>query len=581
MVKVILKKGEEIKTVFCEKGKTILQCIRENKMNLETPCNGNGFCGKCKVKAIGNLSELTKEESKFINEEENERLACIAKIQGEVLIEFLKLEKSLKTINRGYSIEVPIDSVIKKYTIKNIEKDSTPYIENTEILNLEPISSSIYEHIGKYENKEINNIEVVAYNNKIIDIGLNHEIKNILAVAIDIGTTGISSYLINVESGEILNKNSSLNPQTQFGGDVLTRITYCMENPNGVKELQDSIIEEINKIILTLIGDSYFLDNIYNVTIAANTTMLHLLLGVSPVSLAKAPYRSVFLNKMEINCKDIGININKNGMLTILPSASSYIGADIISGAVACNFHSKNNKSVFIDIGTNGEMLALNKNQIVATSTAAGPALEGMNIDCGCRAEKGAIESFYIDENLKLNYTTIDNSEPIGICGSGLIDITAALINNNIILKSGKFRKDLPSILADKIKDKKFYITEKIYISQKDIRQIQLAKAAIATGIKLLLKELKLNIEEIEEIYIAGAFGYHINGESIKTIGLIPKGFKGKIIFLGNTSIEGARLSIINKEILESMEKLKRNIKVLELSTSDQFQNQFIKELSF
>jgi uncharacterized 2Fe-2S/4Fe-4S cluster protein (DUF4445 family) len=218
---------------------------------------------------------------------------------------------------------------------------------------------------------------------------------------------------------------------------------------------------------------------------------------------------------------------------------------------------------------------------MAASSTAAGPALEGMNISCGLRAEAGAIDSFNIDEEYNIAFTTIGDKEAKGICGSGLIDIAASLINRNIILKSGRFNKNLPEKLAFRLVDKKFYITEEIYISQNDIRQIQLAKAAIASGIIMLLKELNINIESIEEAVIAGAFGYHLNSESIKTIGLIPQGFKGEINFVGNSSVEGARLALINKQKLREMSKIKENIKVVELSVKQEFQDYFVKEISF
>jgi uncharacterized 2Fe-2S/4Fe-4S cluster protein (DUF4445 family) len=265
----------------------------------------------------------------------------------------------------------------------------------------------------------------------------------------------------------------------------------------------------------------------------------------------------------------------------MLPSASGYIGADILAGITATGFNKKSGAAIFIDIGTNGEIAAINGGRIAAASTAAGPALEGMNISCGCRAEAGAIDSFCIDDNYNISYTTIGGIEAKGICGSGLIDIAAFFVKSEIVLKSGRFNVNLDHRIKGRLKDKSFYITDEIYISQRDIRQIQLAKGAIAAAIAMLLAEIDLPLEKVEEAVIAGAFGYHINPKSIMDINLIPKGFNGKITFVGNSSVEGARIALINKSMLKNMEALKDEITVLELSTKEKFQEYFVNELSF
>ncbi|WP_392486294.1 ASKHA domain-containing protein [Haloimpatiens sp. FM7315] len=575
MFKVEFNKiGKEIEV---EANTTLLECIRNAGLKLETPCNAMGVCGKCKVLAWGELSEVTKEEKKFINEEKNERLACLTKVIGNATIELINEKKKLKTINSGTSKEVEVNSVVKEVKMNPIEKDfGNPYVDSVKYTVND---CEIYEKIGLLEFKASRDIYGVIYNDEIIDI--SDKEKDIFGVALDIGTTGISSYLVDLKTGEVLNKVSSLNPQTEFGGDVLTRITYCMDNEKGSLELKTVILKEINNLIYKLVDKNFKLDEVYHIAIAANTTMLHLLLGVNTTIMARSPYRPVFLNSMDIRAKDLNIDVNKGAYITLIPSASSYVGADIISGIVACDFQNKKHSSIFVDIGTNGEMVAIHKGKLAATSTAAGPALEGMNIACGCRAQEGAIESLEIDENFNISYSTIGNTEALGICGSGLIDIAAALVHRKIVLKSGRFNKDLPPKLKHRLKDKKFYITDNVYISQKDIRQIQLAKGAIAAGIIMLLKSIGVNIDEIEETVIAGAFGYHVNPNSIKTIGLIPKGFNGKVTFAGNTSVEGARLALINKECFLEMKKIRKNINVLELSTDDKFQEHFMKELNF
>ena len=569
----ILKKNMSIEV---EKGTILLDAIRDANIKLETPCNAMGFCGKCKVIARGDLSQPSDEERKIIDENKNERLSCMAVIFGDTDVELINSEKKLKTINKGFSIDVCIDSPVRNIKLPKIQKESSlPYVD---YLGYCLDSVQLYRKLSKLEEGDPEEIWGVVFEDKLLDIN-DHE-KDVLGLAIDIGTTGISYCLIELSTGKTIEKISSLNPQTQYGGDVLTRITYCMENPDGAVKLQELIVKEINNSIKDLLGNFYNKEDIYHIMISANTTMVHLLLGIIPISLAKSPYRPIFLNTKDIKAKDISIEVNDEAILSIIPAASSYVGGDIVSGIMASDFKN-NEEALFIDIGTNGEMSVLKNGKIISTSTAAGPALEGMNIECGCRAEIGAIEKFHIDEDYNIFYTTIGGEKPIGICGSGLIDIAGALVERNIIMKSGRWNKDLDPKVKKRLEDKKFYITEDLYISQKDIRQIQLAKGAIAAGVILMLEEIGLEIEMISKVYIAGSFGYHVNPHNIKRIGLIPKGFNGEIVFLGNTSLEGARLALINRECFKDLDNIKKDMKVIELSFKKNFQNVFVSQLNF
>lgn len=559
-----------------EKNTILLDAIRKANLNIETPCNGMGFCGKCKVIAKGQLSEPTDREEKIINGEKNERLSCMAEILGDVEVELIEKQKVLKTINKGFSIDVEIDSPVRLVKLPEINRLSpVPYVDD---IGYKVSSPDLYRKIAFIEEGSFKEIWGVVFEDKLLDICTYK--KDILGLAIDIGTTGVSYYLVDLSNGEIVKNLSSLNPQTQYGGDVLTRITYCMENSSGTVKLQELIIDEINNSINKIVDNYYSISDIYHIAIAANTTMIHLLLGINPRSLAVSPYRSVFLDCQSIKARDISIKANDEALLTIIPSASSYVGGDIVSGIMASGFQN-NKKAVYIDIGTNGELAALRDGKIICTSTAAGPALEGMNIECGCRAEDGAIERFDIDEEYNIHYSTIGNSKAIGICGSGLIDVAGALVRRGIIMKSGRWNKDIHPKLAERLVDKKFYITDDVYISQKDIRQIQLAKGAIAAGVTMMLDQIGLGIEDIPLIYIAGAFGYHINPNNIKEIGLIPKGFNGDIKFLGNTSLEGARLALINADCYKMVYDIKENMEVLELSLKKNFQDVFVSHLNF
>lgn len=563
-------------SIEVEEGTKLIDSIRQAGLKIETPCNSVGKCGKCKVKAFGDLYPKTQDELKY-TDEEYIRLACIARVKGDVNVEILYENKNLKTINRGFSIDIEVDSSMKKIKLPNIdEQNFIPYKDTVEykFKNI-----NVLKKIGSLEKKETKDFYGILHKDTIIDI--REKIDCILGVAVDIGTTGLSAYLVNMENGEVLNKVSALNPQTEFGADVISRITYCMSTKNGVNTLSNCIRKKVNLMVKDLVEDKYCINDIYRIVIAANTTMLHLFLGVTPDAIATAPYRPVFLDKLNFHAKELEIGINSEGILTMIPSLSSYVGADIMAGIVAVDFQNKSHPSIFIDIGTNGEIVTICNGKMAASSTAAGPALEGMNISCGMRAEEGSLDTFDIDDDLNISYSTIGNTSAKGICGSGLIDVVAGLVKRNVILSTGRFNKDLPEKIKDRLSDKKFYITDDVYISQKDIREVQLAKGAIAAGVSMLLKQINTSIENIDEVVIAGAFGYHINPESIKTIGLIPKGFKGEITFVGNSSIEGGRIALISKGKLKEMSKIKEGIEVIELSTREDFQDSFISSLNF
>lgn len=508
MAKITFK--NENLAIKIENNKSLVEAIRMSGLSIETPCNGLGRCGKCRVKARGEISTLS---NKNITGKYQEVLACTSIISGDAQIELL---------------------------------ERTP-------LNTRDSASCVGINIDKYKN---------------------------LGVAIDIGTTGISASLLDLDTGEIINEESSLNPQVQYGGDVLSRISYSIDNLTGKEDLKKVVINKINEILVKLVGASKYIEKIYKISVSANTVMIHMLLGLDTYGISRTPYQTKILKRLDISPKDLGIRINDKATITILPSVSAYIGADILSGAVVSGFDKKKCNSVFIDIGTNGELLAVSKDKIVGTSTAAGPAFEGMNISHGCRAESGAIDRFKIIGD-KFKFSTIDDKKARGICGSGLMDIMSGLIENDVILKSGRFNDKLKGDLVLKIDDKKFYITEEIYISQKDIRQVQLAKAAISAGLTMLLEEINLSIEDLEEIIIAGTFGYHLNTKSIRTIGIIPKEFCGKVNFVGNSSLEGARLSLTDPDSLGQMIRLKDKIKVLDLSGEVKFQDYFVRAMSF
>ena len=397
------------------------------------------------------------------------------------------------------------------------------------------------------------------------------EENNGYGVAIDIGTTTIAACIVDLHNGNVLNRVSCLNPQHIYGADVLSRIQSS--NDGNLSNLQNLVLIKLRELIRILSCDN----DIEAIYISANTTMLHLLLGVNPQSIGVYPFTPVFTDEKVIDGTILGLPAPK---IYILPSVSAYIGADIVSGVVACDMLDHNKSEMLCDIGTNGEMVLLHQGKMCAVSTAAGPAFEGANIECGMLAIAGAISKVRF-VNQELIYETIDNTSPIGICGSGLIDLLAILLREGIIDESGSFDETNHSVLIEMLKEDRFYITDDIYLSQKDIRQIQLAKSAIRAGIDTLLEEMALTYNDLSTFYISGGLAYYMNLYNAATIGLIPYEIIDMVKLVGNSSLSGALMCLLDKTCFDRAILLAKKITVRELSFSSRFQDLFVENMMF
>lgn len=514
---------------------TVLKAAELGGILIEGPCNGKGTCGKCLVRSAGDVSDPGQQETAMLGQKIDEgwRLACQTRIMGDALIS-LPGKNRFETILGGQARKYPFEPPLKA--------------------------------------------------------GLGTG-RNVIGVAVDIGTTSIVATMIDLKSeGRELATAGTLNPQTVFGGDVLTRINFAHERPANVEELQRLAVQGMNGLIETMcqqVNIEY--TDICYVTVAANTTMLHMLAGVDPVSLAVAPYEPVFLDFREIRASQLGMKTSPDAVVSLLPSLSAFVGADILAGVVATDFHRNRSSSLFVDIGTNGEIVANVNGRLAATSSAAGPALEGMNIHYGCRAEDGAISEVQINGQGEVLVQSIGSARRKGICGSGLVDLVAELVRHSVILESGRYAEpeNLPPRLAKRLIDyqgqKAFVVDPEtmIVLTQKDIRQVQLAKGAIAAAIEILVKRLGVNLNDMEKVYVAGAFGFHLKPESLKAIGLLPPGLDGEIIYVGNTAKEGARLCLTSRQALEEIKILQEKITPVELSYAPEFQENFVEQMDF
>ncbi|ODM27693.1 ferredoxin [Clostridium sp. Bc-iso-3] len=548
------------KSINVKEGTTILQAARNAGVIIESPCNGAGTCGKCKVRLDReSLQKVLAKGKHYLSEDEEKQgyvLACETQIIGDIKVYVSENQQNstLKILSRGQSFDISLEPLIRKEYF--IEENLT---------------------------------KVFAGRNQLgMEVGDTRE-KNYGAV-VDIGTTTLVVSLVNLNDGTEIGTSSSLNPQAVHAQDVLSRIKFSSD-AKGLGIMYSGLIHEIN----FMIGEIAFSagisqKNIYEIIFSGNTCMIHLASNTSPEALGKYPYTPKINGAAYLSALQHNIDISPFGIIYLPPIISAYVGADIVSGVLASQLHKKKGITLFIDIGTNGEMVIGLNGNLSAASTAAGPAFEGMNITCGMRAGKGAIEFFEIDKHGSINIKVIGETEATGICGSGLLDIVGELVAHGVIKKNGNFvdpesTNNLYPALTERLvkQDGKltFKITDKVFLSQKDVRQVQLAKGAIRAGIEFLLENKGVKVTEVDKVLIAGSFGYHLRGKSLINIGLLPKEFDGKIEFIGNTSLSGAKAFLLNRTYRGRMEEAVRSVEVLELANHKDFDKVFVKCLSF
>jgi uncharacterized 2Fe-2S/4Fe-4S cluster protein (DUF4445 family) len=519
------------KQFFCNEGDNLLNVLLCAGVYVNNPCNGSGTCGKCKVRIrAGEIAAAAETEKKLLRTEEltsGIRLSCMVEVHGDIEVELLQKELKHKVLTNGF--------------VPEFEKD-------------------IYEE---------------GY-----------------GIAIDIGTTTVVTALIDLKQREELEVTSIINAQKIYGLDVLTRITYEYEHEEaGILELQKAMVDSINEMIAEVCRVAYIsADMIREVDVAANCTMMHMLLGVDARPIGRAPYQPVFLESKNLLAKDIGICAGVGTKLYCLPHVSAYIGADIVAGAYVCELSKEQGNVLFIDIGTNGEIVLSSKGKLLCCSCAAGPALEGMNISSGMRAAEGAVEDLTIEQD-GIRLVTIENQKPQGICGSGILAVIREMLRNGIIKKSGVFIKKEQLDETDyryamirmngTKRELLLHHTPELVVTQGDVRQVQLAKGAILSGFLALLKKAGITMNELDKVMIAGQFGTHLPEESLIGTGILPAEVQGKLVYVGNASKTGAYMALMSKKARMEMEKLAGEMEYMELAETEDYEKLFSDSMIF
>lgn len=610
------------KEIYCNKGDKLLDVARDAEIFIDAPCNGNVSCGKCKVRLI--KGKVDTEKTHHIRDEEWNQgyiLACNTKVIEDIDIEVpsklsspmygMKIEgsdkkKDKEVFDRAKKIIEENNFEFKTNIVKTYIEVEEPTLDDN-ISDIDRIERHVRNNLGYDEIdftiellrkvptviREDNFKVTITYIKKknkitILNIESGNTENKLYGVAIDIGTTSVVVCLVDLYTKEIVDKASSGNAQIKYGADVIHRIVYSTKK-NGLKELNEAIIEDtINPLLHSIYTkNNVDKDNVVSLVVAGNTTMTSLFLGVYTDFLRQEPFIPPFLKSPRLIGKDVGLKINDSAYVFLAPSVASYVGGDITAGVLSAGIWSSEENVLFIDLGTNGEIVFGNQDYMMSCACSAGPAFEGGGISCGMRASNGAIEKVKIDkETLKPTLTTIGDVSPIGICGSGIIDLICQMLLTGIIDRRGKIHRDIDNeriifneyeigeyVLAFK---EEYNLDHDITINEVDIDNFIKAKGAIYSGASVLIESLGMDFSVIDKVYIAGGIGNNLDIENSILIGLLPDIEREKFIYIGNSSLVGSYLALISKDAKKKLQEIGSEITYVELSVYPTYMDEFI-----
>jgi uncharacterized 2Fe-2S/4Fe-4S cluster protein (DUF4445 family) len=589
------------------KGGTVLEAARDIGVSISSVCGGRGLCGKCKIIIRGgekHLSAPTKAEIHALSREDLKngfRLACQAAIRskGTITIEVPRESRvdQQKLLLKGLEKKVEISPAVrnvtlslKKPSLADAKSDVDRLIEsaNSETKLKLRIDYEALKQIPHAVRKGNWTVTVTLWKNNEIIEAKPGETRGLYGFAVDIGTTKLAGYLVNLTNGEVAATSLMMNPQIPYGEDVISRIRFVMEAPDNIVKLQQSVVEGVNQLIRETCEEAKIAPmEICDVTVAGNTAMNHIFLGIPPNYVALMPYPAALQSSVDVKARDLTLNVGRGAYVHALPVVAGFVGGDAVADILATGVNVADELSMLIDIGTNTEIVLGNKDRLVACSCASGPAFEGAHIKHGMRASSGAIEQVWVNpETFEVGFKTVENSKPRGLCGSGIVDIVAQLLKIGLIDQSGRLSKESKSPrLRVNEKTAEFVIAWKdetsvrndIVVTQGDIREIQLAKAAIYTGASILMKKLSAKARDIRRIFLAGAFGTYVDPQNAKIIGMYPDVPLERVQFVGNTAGSGARMTLLSVDARNMASDIARQVEYVELGADPNFQSEFLK----
>ena len=567
MDKIKITLVNENQTVWAAKGATLLEVQVEAGLHPDAPCGGQGTCGKCLV------------EIRSAPEEPWQRVkACQTRVEAPLEVKTLPRDQQLRVLDQGEQgaeqswapwveqVAVTVAPCPLGESTADWERLKGALAVSTGRCAWEP-DVGLCSSLGDLLRESGGKLWAVVDQNHIL--ALRKKAAPYYMVAFDVGTTSIAGYLLRGDQPGVAAKAGALNPQAQYGADVIMRANYALKQ--GCDVLAGCVREAVDQLIGRLCEEAGVRrEDVFAVSLVGNTCMHHLFLAVSPDSLVHAPYNPAISEPLLLSAADYGLHVNPRAPLLMLPVIAGFVGADTVGCLLAGGWESLEELTLMIDIGTNGEIVMGDRHRMIACSTAAGPAFEGAKIQCGMRGAEGAVEHVWLEDG-EVKWKVIGGGKAIGICGSGLIDLVAVLLRSGQMDESGKLLTGSVYPLGD----------TDVVLTQKDIREMQLAKGAISAGIHLLAERLGIQLTDIRHVCIAGAFGNYMDPDSACDIGLIPPELRRCVVPVGNAAGEGAKMVLQNRAAWDRAQKLAREAEFLELASLPQFQDEFVDQLEF
>jgi len=580
-------------------GTTLFSAAHWIGLPIDSTCGGRGTCGKCKVRVLDGDSEVTTADHRQLLKEEIEtgwRLSCQARIYDDMVCDVPQLLRVPKAATMGLGRLVILDPNVRKVHL--VLTEPTLHDQRSDIARLRDALTveghnvtagvQVLRTLPGVFREAAFDVTAVLAGEALVAVEPGDTTDECFGVAFDVGTTTLVGTLMNLRTGMAAAVSSTLNGQAPFGADVISRISHAMNGPDSVTELKASVVATMNQILDELYRESGVgPDRTYEAVVVGNVTMLHLLLGIDPAPIAVMPFTPAFMDQMSVAAGEVGLRIHPHGFIQTLPAIGGYVGADIVAGVLATGIAREDKLRVFVDVGTNGEIVLGSAQRALGTAAPAGPAFEGSQIKCGMRATDGAIEGVHLGDTVELQVIGGD-IPPLGICGSGLVDVVAQMLLSGLLDHSGRMRtadEVLGHPLAERLIEvdgvRAFSLAKGVYLTQRDVRELQFAKGSIATGIKVLMDILGVQASDLEEVLLGGSFGSYLNPESAKVIGLVPDVDVDRIIAVGNSAGEGAKIALLSYRERQVAFELPARIEYVELSGRTDFNDAFVSVLGF
>jgi len=580
-------------------GTTLFSAAHWIGLPIDSTCGGRGTCGKCKVRVVKNLPDAETADHRLLRPAEiaeGWRLSCQARIYDDMVCEVPQLLRVPKAATMGLGRLVILDPNVRKVYLELTEP--TLHDQRSDITRLKDALTvdghdmvadvAVLRTVPAVFREAGFRVTAVLAGEHLVAVEAGDTTDECFGVAFDVGTTTLVGTLMNLRTGMAASVLSTLNGQAPFGADVISRISHGMNGPEAIRELQDAVVSTMNSILADLYRESGVTpEKTYEAVVVGNVTMLHLLFGIDPTPLSMMPFTPTFMEPLNVDASEVGLHIHPHGYIQTLPALGAYVGADIVGGVLATGVVREDKMRVFVDVGTNGEIVLGNAQRALATAAPAGPAFEGSQIRCGMRATAGAIEGVQLGDSVSLQVIGGD-VPPTGICGSGLVDTVAQLLLAGLVDHSGRMKtqSDVPGHpLRDRLIEidgvRAFLLADGVYLTQRDIRELQFAKGSIATGIKVLMDILGVTADDLDEVLLAGSFGSYLNPESAKIIGLVPPVDVDRIIAVGNSAGEGAKIALLSYRERQVAFELPARIEYIELSGRSDFNDAFVAVLGF